>query len=206
MKRAFLMLLVVPACVAPEPKLPSRSVAVVLAPPPTLEQQAEEAERASRPHKEHRALDPLAGAWSTVLVTVSAEDKESDPHRGHATIAWVLGHRYLSWDATLEVGSGVHETTGFLGYDVNQGEYQLLMISDLATGMSVAHGRGEINATGIQLMIEVIDPANGAVKRAQSTLRIVDANHFVLEQLGIDAEGIERIVRRTHYHRTGPAS
>jgi hypothetical protein len=99
----------------------------------------------------------------------------------------------------------VYATSCYLGYDVNQAEYQLLMISYLATGMSFAHGRGDIDGKGIQLTIEVLDPASGAIKRAQSTLRLVNHDHFVLEQLGIDPSGEQRIVRRTHYWRTGVA-
>lgn len=194
------------ACVASEPRLQNRNVAVVFAAPPTLEQQAADAERASQPRAEHHALDPLAGSWSTSLVSVSPEGAESDPHPGSAQIRLVLGGRYLDWDATLEIGGVVHETTGFLGFDLNDGEYENLMISDLATGMSVAHGRGDIAGAGIKLVLEVADPSSGAIKRAQSTLRLVDKDHFVLEQLGIDAQGNERIVRRTHYRRANVAA
>jgi hypothetical protein len=199
----LLGVLVATACTAPEPRLPTKNAAVLFAPQPTLEEQAAEAERGSRPRNQHRALDPLVGVWTTTLVNVSQEGAESEPHAGQSTINWTLGNRYLHWEATLEVGSRVHETVGFLGYDLNTGEYQNLMISDLATGMSVARGRGDLDSGGIKLGIEVADPATGAIKRAQSTLRLIDRNHFVLEQLGIDAQGIERIVRRTHYRRLG---
>ncbi len=191
------------ACTASEPTRAPKKQPVLFAQPPTLEEQARDASIASRPHKEHIALEPLVGSWKTQLVSVALDGTESDPHPGTATVQPVLGGRYFTWDATLEVSSNVYETTGYLGYDVNGGEYQLLMISDLATGMSVAHGRGEIEGKGIQLAIEVVDPGSGAIRRAQSTLRIVDKNHFVLEQLGLDATGEQRIVRRTHYWRTG---
>jgi hypothetical protein len=197
------LVLLVSACTAPDPRLPTKNAAVLFAPQPTLEEQAAEAERNSHPRNQHRALDPLVGVWTTTMVNVSQEGTESDPHAGQATINWTLGNRYLHWEATLEVGSRVHETTGYLGYDLNTGEYQNLMISDLATGMSVARGRGDLDGSGIKLGIEVADPVSGAIKRAQSTLRLLDRNHFVLEQLGIDAQGIERIVRRTHYRRLG---
>lgn len=205
MKRTLFLGLLLCACTAPEPTRSAKKQPVLFAPPPTLEAQAHDASIASRPHKEHIALQPLVGTWKTQLVDVAADGTESDPHAGTATVQSVLGGRYYTWDATLDVGSNVYETTGYLGYDVNGGEYQLLMISDLATGMSVAHGRGDIAGKGIQLVIEVVDPASGAIKRAQSTLRIVDENHFVLEQLGIDPSGEQRIVRRTHYTRTGLA-
>jgi hypothetical protein len=203
MKRTLCLLLLLSACTAPEPTRSEHKGAILFAPPPTLEQQAQDAEQATQPRKEHFALDPLVGTWTTRMVDVAVEGKESDPHVGSAKIMWVMGGRYLNWDATLDIGTEVHETMGYLGYDLNQAEYQLLMISDLATGMSVARGRGDIAGKGIRLTIEVIDPVSGAIKRAQSTLRVMDKDHFVLEQLGIDAQGEERIVRRTHYRRSG---
>jgi hypothetical protein len=197
--------LVIGACTAPEPARNPKKHPVLFATPPTLEAQAQEASSASRPRKEHLALEPLVGAWKTELVSVAVDGTESDPHPGTATVQPVLGGRYYTWDATLDVGAKVYETTGYLGYDINSAEYQLLMISDLATGMSVAHGRGDIEAKGIQLVIEVVDPSTGAIKRAQSTLRVVNKDHFVLEQLGLDPNGEQRIVRRTHYRRRGAA-
>lgn len=205
MKRMILSCLLLPACVASEPTRSEHKPAILFAPPPTLEDQARDAMQASQPRREHHALDPLVGTWTTRLVDVAADGKESDPHPGSANIKWVLGGRYLSWDATLEIGGDVHETTGYLGYDLNQGEYQLLMISDLATGMSVARGRGDIGGKGIRLSIEVVDPTSGAIKRAQSTLRIIGKDRFELDQLGIDTSGEERIVRRTHYQRAHSA-
>jgi hypothetical protein len=205
MKRLIFLTLLLPSCVASEPTRAEHKPTNLFAPPPTLEDQAKEAAKASQPRREHHALDPLVGTWVTKLVDVSPDGKESDVHAGSARISWVLGGRYLSWDATLEIGGDVHETTGYLGYDLNQGEYQLLMISDLATGMSVARGRGDIAAKGIRLSIEVVDPTSGAIKRAQSTLRLIDKDHFELDQLGIDTTGDERIVRRTHYRRTHSA-
>jgi hypothetical protein len=78
------------------------------------------------------------------------------------------------------------------------------MISDLSTGMGVARGRGDIAGTGIRLMIEIPDPETGALRRAVSTLRLVDKSQFVIEQYGADANGRERVVRRTHYQKLTP--
>jgi hypothetical protein len=172
-----------------------------LSAPPTVEEQAREAERASRPRSEHRALEVLVGKWRTALVDVGVDGSESGSRGGSAVIEWVLGGRYLDWRATLELGGEVHETHGYLGYDLNQREYQMLMISDLASGMSVARGRGDLSGAGIKLVLEVVDPGSGAIRRAQSGLRVVGRDHFVLEQVGMDGEGNERIMRRTHYRR-----
>lgn len=195
----------VTACAAPDPTRVRREVDVRSLPPTTIEDQAAEAARRSQPRPEHRALAPLAGEWAVTVVDVDEHGGESGPHTGSARIEWVLGGRFLSWNAFLGIGGHDYATTGYLGFDVNSAEYQLLMISDLATGMGVARGRGDVSQRGIRLTLEVADPSNGAIRRAQSVLRVVDSDHFVLEQIGLDAAGVERVVRRTHYRRVGHA-
>ena len=201
MKRLALCLCVlVPACVSSDPVRNPRPAAT-LPTPEAIEAQAREAASASRPRKEHKALETLVGNWQTSVATVDADGHESDARSGRATIESMFGGRYLNWSAWLDLAGETHATTGYLGFDVNQLEYQLLMISDLATGMSVARGRGDVKGGGVRFTIEIPDPESGALRRAVSTLRVVDANHFVLEQIGADPNGKERVVRRTHYVR-----
>jgi hypothetical protein len=201
--RLAILSLLLPACVAPEPN-PSKKPGSEVPNVEAIEAQAQTAANASKPRKEHRALDALAGTWKTTVVGVGPDGAEQDPHTGRASITSVFGGRYLHWEATLDLGTETHATTGYLGFDVNQAEYQLLMISDLSTGMGVARGRGDIAGTGIRLMIEIPDPETGALRRAVSTLRLVDKSHFVIEQYGADANGRERVVRRTHYQKLTP--
>jgi hypothetical protein len=150
----------------------------------------------------HYSLDPLVGTWTTRFVNVSADGTER-PHLGNAKIMG-RGRPLLNGCDARYRAAGARRWATWLS--LNRAEYQLLMISDLTTGMSVAHGRGDINAKGIRLTIEVVDPTSGAIKRAQSTLRLVDKNHSLLEQLGVDPQGEERIVRRTHYQRRGASA
>lgn len=201
MKRILVCLCLLQAsCMAPEPTRAERP-AVQIPSVEAIEAQAQAAAAASKPRKEHRALEALAGNWQTTVVSVGANDQESDPHAGRASIESVLGGRYLRWDAWLDLGAESHSTTGYLGYDVNQSEYQLLMISDLSTGMGVARGRGDLQGAGIRFIIEIPDPETGALRRAVSALRLIDANRFLIEQFGADASGHEHVVRRTHYVR-----
>jgi hypothetical protein len=187
-------------CLAPEPTH-SAKPNVEIPNAEAIEAQAQAAASASKPRKEHHALEALVGSWQTRVVTVDANDVESDPHPGSAAIESLFSGRYLRWEAMLDLGTETHVTTGYLGFDANQTEYQLLMISDLSTGMGVAHGRGDLKSGGIRFVIEIPDPESGALRRAVSNLRLIDGNHFLIDQFGADANGRERVVRRTHYER-----
>jgi len=186
------------ACVSHPDRPPPRGGDPII--PVTLAEQAARQADATRPGKEHRALDPLVGAWITSSVAVDADGREGDAVAGRAAIDWALGGRYLRIDADLEMpGGGTHTWSGFLGYDQASDEYQWLMVSDLSTGMGVAKGRGEISRGGIRFVLDVVDPRTGAMARATSVLRVLAKGHVVLEQIGVDPTGLERVLRRTHY-------
>jgi hypothetical protein len=195
--------LVVSACVS-QPDRPT-SASIATQPPPTLAEQAALQEKSTRPGPHHRKLDPLVGAWTTVNAAVDAEGRETDAVRGRAAIDWTLGGRYLRIDANLEVpGSGTYTWSGFLGYDEPHAEYQWLMVSDLSTGMGVARGQGDPSKGGIRFVLELQDPRSGGFARATSVLRVLGPDELALEQLGADASGLERVLRRTHYRRAKP--
>jgi hypothetical protein len=76
------------------------------------------------------------------------------------------------------------------------------MISSLSSGMGVASGHGDLSGSGIRFTQETLDPASDRRWRMTSSLRLISRDHFVLDALGVDAQGEERVVRRTHYRRS----
>jgi hypothetical protein len=187
------------ACVAPEPTRARPGIATTNTVP--IEEQAAAAEEASRPGERHAELNVLVGEWNTTTVEIGEGGAERDPRHGQAKIAWTLSKHYLRWDASLVLGQREHHSTGLLGYDLFQREYQLLVVSDLATGMGVARGQGQLASGGIRFVLEIVDRETGALRRATSVLRQMAPDHFVLDQYGLDKNGEERVVRKTHYRR-----
>ncbi len=160
----------------------------------------------SRPGERHAALAPLAGEWEVTLSSLSPEGREIEPFRGRATIEWVLGGRFLRWDARIDFAGASGTTTGYLGYDLRSGQYQLMMISDLATGMEVARGSGDLAGAGVVFALEQVDPRSGARVRAKSRLRLIAHDQFVLEQLVTEPDGLDRVARVSHYRRAAAAT
>lgn len=205
MRRApFVALLALAACASdPSVRAPS-SAAAAPAPRASIEEQAASAERASAPGPKHRALEPLEGTWSTVSADVDATGAETNPRAGRATLTWVLRGRFLRWTQELALETGTRVTEGYLGWDGFLDEYQLLMVSDLANGMGVAHGQGDPRRDGIRFVLDIPTPGSGNVMRATSILRADGPDHFVLEQIGVDASGREGVQRRTRFTRAAP--
>ena len=182
------------------------AAAAAVADPVPLDEQVKALSTQSRPGPKHAALGPLAGTWDVVLSDIGADQKETERFRGSATLAWMLGGRFLRWDVSVDFGAMPGTTTGFLGFDSRLDEYELLMISDLAQGMAVARGTGELAGAGLVFTVEQLDPRSGARARSRSRLRLLAADHFILQQLEPDAPnsgsgGGEHATRVWHYRR-----
>jgi hypothetical protein len=206
MNRTAALLLLAPfillgACESsgPQPRPAADPVAAV--PPPPLEEQVKSLATHSRPGAKHTALGPLAGSFDVTVADVAADGGETQRFHGAATLAWILGGRFLRWDANVDFHGTLGTTTGFLGYDSRLDEYELLMISDLAQGMAVASGHGDISGKGLLFTLEQLDPRSGVRVRSRSRLRVLGPDHFILQQLEPDASGDEHATRVWHYRR-----
>jgi hypothetical protein len=209
---ALLLALVLAACeTGGRPPSSGAAAAAATAAPVPLEDQVRALSTESRPGPKHAAIGPLAGTWDVVLSDVGADQKETERFRGTATLAWILGGRFLKWDVAVDFGGVPGTTTGFLGFDARLDEYELLMISDLAQGMAVAHGTGELAAQGLVFTVEQLDPRSGARARSRSRLRLLAGDHFILQQLEPDSPaagsgGGEHATRVWHYRRAHAAA
>lgn len=154
--------------------------------------------RASQPGAQHKKLASLAGDWDLRLMSVEPDQSENELARGTAHLAWLLEGRFLRWEETLDIAGS---TTGFLGYDARHGEYELLMISGLSTGMGVGRGTGDLSTGGIAFTLEDFDRQSGQRLRMSSRLRSIAPDHFLLDFLGQDPSGDERVMLRRHYRR-----
>ena len=198
---AFLALASLAACEsggrAPRPAADAAPV-----PTPPLDEQVKTMSARSRPGAKHTALAPLAGAWDVRLAEVAPDGLETDLAHGSATLAWILGGRFLRWDVTVDFKGFPGTTTGFLGFDARLGEYELLMISDLAQNMAVASGTGDVGSQGLVFTLEQLDPRSGARARSRSRIRLLAPDHFILQQLESDGMGGDRATRVWHYRRS----
>jgi hypothetical protein len=153
-----------------------------------------------RPGPMHRALDPLQGDWD---IRVHRQEVDGSQARelgvGRAHLSWTMGGLFLHWEVELEVGGGEHSVNGFLGYDVVQEQYQALWVSELASGLSLAQGDGDLAGRGIVLQTPG-SPRRG-FPGSRSVLRLLDRDHFTIESIGVNARGEEGVVQRAIYSR-----
>ena len=158
---------------------------------------------ATAPGVELHRLAPLVGEWTVQLQSLDGEGRAVETlASGSAVITTELDGRYFHWRTELSLGGFPVRAQGLLGHDPRHGVYQFLWLSELAPGMRVASGRGDPERGGIYLEIAERDPESGVLQRARTVLALQDADHFTLEQWGLDPTSGDWIPQqRTHYTR-----
>jgi hypothetical protein len=176
----------------------SKPLPAVRQPAPDIEQQVSAQEAASQPGPMHKKLDPLLGEWQMQVTRIAPDGNELPGGGGGVTrITQLFGGRYQRWDAVLDIGGHPRETTGWLGYDRNAQEYQLSVITSFSSGMGIYRGHGDLAKDGILFVLETIDPKNGVPMRSRNRLKLLTADHFVIED--VDEDMIAHA--RSHYRR-----
>lgn len=191
------LLTLLAACESSNPRS-SKPLPAVRQPAPDIQQQVSAQEAASQPGPMHKKLDPLLGDWQTQVTRLGPDGNEVPGGGGGVTrITQLFGGRYQRWDAVLDIGGQSRETTGWLGYDRGKQEYQLSMITSFSSGMCIYRGHGDLAKDGIVFLLDDIDPKTGVPIRARNRLKLVSADHFVIEDVDQDMIAYSR----SHYRR-----
>lgn len=171
-----------------------------------IEEQVRRLATTSRPTPMHERLAPLVGEWVVELAGPELERRGAGSFQGRATIAPVLGGRFLRWDLRIDFGGTPGASLWHLGYDLASARYQLVMMSDVTTSVAVAHGQGDPAADGLVLVWDVDDTRTNRRLQARARLRVLGRDRFVLEQLEARPGGGELPALVWTYTRAGSAS
>ena len=183
--RTWLLLLIVSSCASAPPARPL---------PPLIEARPVDASvlesiaarRAlHQPGRFHRRLDGFVGDWDVRVEDVSGKVLGT----GTAAIAWGHGGLWQRWDLELRVGDASHVVTGYFGYDVERRDFHAAWVSELASGLGLASGRGDPNGRGL-----VLRASRGGT---EDRMEIVTDDLFVTETLAPGGS----LLRRTRYTR-----
>lgn len=166
-------------------------------------------EQTSAPGEHHLRLRPLAGSWTVELEAFDAKGDSLGPQaRGEAELGWILGGRFLRWESSLRFGEGStareSRTFGLLGYAKDAQEYQLLMLSELVSGMVISRGRGDLEREGISLRPTSLEEPRAGSRRG--VLRLAGPSAFVLEEHELGSDGREHLAQRATYRRRSAPS
>ena len=147
---------------------------------PEMDEMMEAMMKAGTPNEHHRALDVMAGDWTTEAWFAMAPGAPRDEHEGTAHNEWLMGGRYLGTSYEGKFGGMPFEGHGVMGYDNINGNYFTGWIDSMSTGLLLDKGQMSADGKTLTMGSEMKDPMGNMVK-TRSVTRIESKDRHVME-------------------------
>lgn len=140
-------------------------------------------QQAGTPGAEHAQLaEHFVGTWDTTQTMWM--DPEAPPMTvtGKSDDTAALDGRQVHTHYDSEFMGQPYKGVGYMGYDNVRGHYTSVWMDNMSTGMMISVGEYDPATSTYTFRGEMADPMNdGATTPIRQTVRIVDADHHVLE-------------------------
>ena len=151
----------------------------------SAEQQAMMAawQKAATPGPQHAQLaEHFAGTWDTKQTMWMDPSAPPMTETGKSVETAVLGGRQVQTEFSGQVMGQPFQGIGFTGYDNVRGKYTGTWSDNMSTGTMVTEGEYDPATKTYTFRGQMADPMkDGAMIRIRETIRIVDADHHVME-------------------------
>lgn len=141
------------------------------------------------PGPQHELMKQLTGNHTYTMKMWMDPSQPPMESTGKRSAELLLGGRYLQEKYTGTFMGMPFEGIGWLGYDNGAKEWVGAWVDNMGTGIMNSHGTCDKNTWS--MTGESTDPTTGKKWASHSTLKIVDANTFVMEMYGTGPDGKE---------------
>lgn len=140
-------------------------------------------QQAATPGPQHRQLaEHFAGTWTTQQTMWMDPSAAPMTETGKSVNTAVLGGRQIRMDFSSRWMGQPFEGIGYVGYDNVRGKYTSAWLDNMSTGTMLAKGDYDPATRTYTFRGEMADPGkDGARVSIRETVRIVDADHHVME-------------------------
>ena len=151
--------------------------------PPEQHAMMEVWQKISTPGPQHKQLaEHLAGTWTTKQTVWMDPSAPPMTETGKATITPIFGGRQLRMDFTGSFMGQPFEGVGYNGYDINAGKYINSWTDSGSTAVMNATGDYDAASKTYTFSGSMPDMKKvGGVAIGRHTLRVVDADHLLME-------------------------
>lgn len=112
----------------------------------------------------HQVLEAIVGTWEGKGTIWDAPDSAPVSITASVERRWVLGGRYLREEISIRSNDGVVlEALGFIGYNNEAAQYELLNIDTASTAMLLETGKFDPDSQKLMIHGSFRDPATGFV-------------------------------------------
>jgi hypothetical protein len=157
-------------------------------PPPPTSPEVQAMIEFATPSRHHRALDALIGEWSGEFTMRPAAHSPPFTMRASITREWVLGGRFVR-ETVMDEGDGGFEGVGYIGYDNFDGQYVMVWMDTMSTGIQFDMGTYHPHEKVIHARTDFRDPASGRLVNAWSKMDLSDPDRHVLTGTATDVDG-----------------
>lgn len=164
---------------------PAIALAQDAAPKMSAEQQAmmDAWQKAASLGPQHAQLaEHFAGTWDTKQTMWMDPSAPPMTEAGKSVDTAVLGGRQIHTEFTSHFMGQPYQGVGFVGYDNVRGKYTASWADNMSTGVMMSLGDYKAATRTYTFRGEMADPTKaGAMTPIRETVRIVDADHHVME-------------------------
>ncbi|MET0813628.1 MAG: DUF1579 domain-containing protein, partial [Pseudoxanthomonas sp.] len=150
---------------------------------PEQQQMMEVWQKISTPGPQHKQLaEHLAGTWTTKQTVWMDPSAPPMTETGKATVTPIFGGRQLRMDFTGSFMGQPFEGLGYNGYDINAGKYTNSWTDSGSTAVMNSTGDYDAASKTYTFTGQMPDMKTvGGVATGRNTLRVVDADHLLME-------------------------
>ena len=140
-------------------------------------------QKASTPGPQHKQLaDQFVGTWDTKMTAWMDPSAPPVVETGKSVNTAVFGGRQVRMDFTGQFMGQPFEGVGFSGYDNVRGKYTGTWTDNMSTGVMMSSGDYDPATKTYTFHAQMPDMMKpGATIPIRETLRIIDADHHVME-------------------------
>jgi hypothetical protein len=176
---ACVLLSPIATAIAQDPSAPPAAPAM------DAEQQAMMAawQKAATPGPQHAQLaEHFAGTWDTKQTMWMDPSAPPMTETGKSVDTAVLGGRQIRTEFSSRFMGQPFNGIGFMGYDNVRGKFTSSWVDDMSTGLMTSDGDYDPATKTYTFTSQMADPMdNGAMVPVRETVRIIDADHHVME-------------------------
>jgi hypothetical protein len=140
-------------------------------------------QKAATPGPQHAQLaEHFAGTWSTKQTMWMDPSAPPMTETGKSVDTAVLGGRQIRTEFSSQFMGQPFNGIGFTGYDNVRGKFTSSWADDMSTGLMTSTGDYDPATKTYTFTTSMADPMNnGAMVPVRETIRIIDADHHVME-------------------------
>lgn len=166
-----------------------------------------EMQKLGAPSENHKVLDVFVGNWEHAgKAWMSPEEKPVD-FKGTNVNKWILGKRFVEQRAKGQWMDQPFEGIGITGYDNMKGEYNMVWLDNMTTGLMTASSQYDAATKTFSEAGTFSCPMTGEKNKAyRAVTKIQDDDHYRYETFFKDKDGKEYKSMELQYERSKAAS